>query len=605
MVVQPADDTPHNPSSAVLLSHRFAAIDTLLLDVSVRSAAAVAVAAALAGTTVVPFRYLSPTTNSQQPKQQQQQWPDDVAIDELTDADDPGFFAARINGETRALLGTMLNVALGQGVPPEVGGQNKKNEEEDEGNEKEEDEQEKEKQEQLEITTFRMVTPSHTLSPSAVLPPLDARRRVLHLAGATSSSFYKGISDMYALESIRYLSSDGDVTATSDSDPASNNYHPVSSLFTHMIAYIHADDGTWSVSDDAVTFDIDTAPRMSTGDAIAVVMRLKPDVVQPHMYDYAGMTAFRALFEDVLHIPVMGANSAAMALSTHKARTLAVAKQAGVPVAPSVVVRKVEDSGKGEEVYDVCGRTVRVRNAEELVNHFGFELPVMVKPTEEDNSLGIRRACNPSDFSTALHSAFAFGGDVLVEAYIPLGREVRVAVVENGNGDMTMLPVMEYLFSGTNSVRTPTDKLALDEHGNPFDFSKATRRRLPADDSMSVSLLERLRVMATDAHKALGCTDYSIYDVRIDPNEKVFMLESCLYCSFSHRSALALMANAGGIKPRRLFDQMADWVISRRRTGEGAIAQKKKEKKRSEEKGGKGMRTNVTLVGGVIGMKAR
>lgn len=603
MVVQ-HPDPPRNPSTPdVLLSHRFAAVDTLLLDVSVPSAANVAVAAASAGTTILPFCFTTATITSKEEKQQLQQWPGDIAIDELTDADDVAFFATHISGETRALFGTALNLALGQGIPTDVSEKNNANGTTEE--EPEEQENEEEEQNRLEIITFRMVTPSHTLSPSAILPSLTSRRRVLHVAGATSSSFYKGVSDMYFLESVRYLSTDSDISTTS----SNHQQHPVSSLFTHMVAYIHADDGSWSVSDDALTFDIDTAPRMSTGDAIAAITRLQPDVVQPHMYDYAGMTAFRSLFEDVLCIPVIGANSAAMALSTHKARTLAVARQAGVPVAPSVVVRKVEGCDSAEEEqerYDVCGRTVKVRNAEELVNHLGFELPVMVKPAEEDNSLGITRAATPEQFSKSLHSAFQFGGDVLVEAYIPLGREVRVAVVENANGDMIMLPVMEYLFSGSHSVRTSADKLAFDDQGNPCDFSKATRRRLPADDSMSQTLLDSLRAMATDAHKALGCTDYSIYDVRIDPNERVFMLESCLYCSFSHRSALALMAGAGGIEPRRLFDQMADWAISRRITGRGVTAQKMK-KKNSEGKETKTSKgTGVTaLVGGVIGMKAR
>lgn len=622
MVVQPVVDTHKQhctPSSTdVLLSHRFAAVDTLLLDVSIRPAAAITAAAVSAGTTVIPFRYvISPTATTTTAKQQTHQLiqSHDDAIDELTDASDDVFFASRISGETRALFGTKLNLALGHSMSTTV---DEAQTTDRTGKKREEYDHE---ETELEITTFRMVTPSNTLSPTAVLPSLDARRRVLHVAGATSSSFYKGVSDMYALESIRYLSiNSGDInsssSSSSSSDEKNDDYHPVSDLFTHMIAYIHADDGSWSVSADATTFDIDTAPRMSAGDAIAAITRLQPDVMQPHMYDYAGMTSFRGLFEDVLNIPVMGANSAAMALSTHKARTLAVARQAGVSVASSVVVRKVssnldeaQSEGKEEEggqAYDVCGTIVKVSNAEQLVDHLGFKLPVMVKPAEEDNSLGIRRACTSAEFASALHSAFTFGDDVLIEAYIPLGREVRVAVVENGNGELSMLPTVEYLFSDGGSVRTPTDKLELDADGNPIDFSKKTRRRLPADDTMSKVLLGRLRRMACDAHRALGCRDYSIYDVRIDPEDNVFMLESCLYCSFSHRSALALMASAGGVRPRRLFDQMADWAISRRRMDRsgGAVGRKS-----GAEKQAKGTKTRATgvaaLMGGVVGMKAR
>lgn len=563
-----------------LMSHRFIAVNTLILDVSTSSAATVADAAASAGTTVVPFRYVPSLSHEQKKKQQ---WMGNKTVDELKDVKDVTFFESRIHGETRALFGTALNVDLGQ----RVGGKEKKKVEKMQSRDSFNDISEEE-EEEFEIITFRMVTPSYTLSPSAVLPPLDCRRRVLHIVGATSSPFYKGISDTFGLQGIDHLSHDSNPHSVSTDTTSSNNinYHPMSSLFTQMIAYVHVDDGTWSVSDEVTTFDVDTAPRMSTVEAIEAVARLAPDVVLPHMYDYAGMTGFKGLFEDVLQIPVIGSSSAAMALSTHKARTLAVARQAGVPVAPSVVVRRmgrgVDDSENERDikgVYDVSGRVVKVESTGELVQKLGFDLPVMVKPAEEDNSLGIQRACTSAELTTALHAAFQYGDDVVVEQYIPLGREVRVGMVENSSGDLVMLPVLEYLFNPDSSIRTSTDKFRMDEHGNPIRQPKAPRRRLPADDSMTDTLLERLRVMATAAHKALGCRDYSIFDVRVDPDENVFMLESCLYCSFARGSVIALMASARGINPRVLFDQMVDWAMSRRRV--------------------------VGMDGGAIGMKGR
>ena len=142
--------------------------------------------------------------------------------------------------------------------------------------------------------------------------------------------------------------------------------------------------------------------------------------------------------------------------------------------------------------------------------------------------------------------------------------------VDHGSskGDLHMLPVMEYIFPAGSTVRSPTNTLGLDAHGNTIDFFKKTQRRLPADDSTSPMLLRKLRRMACEAHRTLGCTDYSIYDVMIDPSDEVFMLDSCLYYSFFNCSALMLMAGArGDVDPRRLFDNIADGSVGGRRVG--------------------------------------
>merc|ERR1740127_404914 len=70
----------------------------------------------------------------------------------------------------------------------------------------------------------------------------------------------------------------------------------------------------------------------------------------------------------------------------------------------------------------------------------------------------------------------------------------------------------------------------------------------------------RLDDLAKRAHNALGCKYYSLYDVRINEDGFPFMLESCLFCSFSPYSvivSLAAKASESDLQPHpRIFESL-------------------------------------------------
>merc|ERR1712054_266846 len=100
-----------------------------------------------------------------------------------------------------------------------------------------------------------------------------------------------------------------------------------------------------------------------------------------------------------------------------------------------------------------------------------------------------------------------------------------------------------------DNIRTSAHKLATDDKGCPFTDAAAIvktdgDRQCPAELPVSVS--ERIREMATKAHIALGCRDFSLYDIRINDEGMPFFLEACNFCSFSPLSSMVSMANAAG-----------------------------------------------------------
>ncbi|MDD7916206.1 D-alanine--D-alanine ligase family protein [Actinomycetospora callitridis] len=337
--------------------------------------------------------------------------------------------------------------------------------------------------------------------------------RVLHLAGSAVSDFHADLSLTYAR---------GCLAATAD--PQRYEAHPA----------VVSPDGRWRFP---ASFDADViaaATPFEPADALAHLGVLGLDVVLPQMFCRPGMTSYRSLFE-VLGVPVVGNTGEVMAIGARKAAAKAMVAAAGVDVPAGEVLRR----GDRPTVAP----------------------PAVVKPADADNSLGVTLVRTADGFPGALHDAFAHSSEVLVEEFVPLGREVRCGLVER-DGELVGLPLEEYLLDGTTRpVRSYDDKLA------PSD----TGLRLVAKDDPDVVIVDpedpvtaRVWDAARRCHVALGCRDHSLFDFRIDPTGRPVFLEASLYCSFAPSSVLAVMAAAGGIALDELLATAVTGALKRR-----------------------------------------
>merc|ERR1712151_312596 len=125
--------------------------------------------------------------------------------------------------------------------------------------------------------------------------------------------------------------------------------------------------------------------------------------------------------------------------------------------------------------------------------------PFVLKPCNEDNSMGVTLFSGKEgeNLDEALKTAFSFDTEVLCERFIPLGREIRCAVLEQDDGTLELLPCLEYFLTDDHPIRASNDKLVTDSRGVPTTVTKQ---------------------LCVRSHKALGCRDYSLYDVRVDPH---------------------------------------------------------------------------------------
>jgi D-alanine-D-alanine ligase len=342
--------------------------------------------------------------------------------------------------------------------------------------------------------------------------------RVLHLVGSPTSEFLAELSRLYAADAL---------VAVADPD-----------RYEFVVAHV-SPDRCWrfhAMGEDDALDRLDDAPALDVADAVAHIRALAPDVVVPQMFCLPGMTSYRALF-DVLGVPVVGNPPDVMAIGADKPRARAVVAHGGVDVPDGEVVRPADPSP-------------------------AVALPVVVKPADSDNSLGVTLVRRSEELGPALAAAFEHSGAALVETYVPAGREVRCGVVELG-GELVCLPLEEYPVDAEAApIRTPADKLARDDDGGLGLVAKGDGKAwmVDVDDPVTAPVWEAAR----RCYVALGCRDYGLFDFRVDPDGRPWFLEAGLYCSFARTSVVAMMAAQGGIGLDELFGELVSRAAGRR-----------------------------------------
>ena len=340
-----------------------------------------------------------------------------------------------------------------------------------------------------------------------------SKRVILHLVGSPTDQFYCDLSRFYADSCIRALA-----------DPA---------RYTFQIAYI-TPNKKWCFPASLYDADITAAKALSLAEAVQVLSKQHIDIALPQMFCRSGMTDYRALL-DLLNIPYVGNTPELMALTADKAKAKAVVAAAGVVVPESELLR--------------------------LGDKPSFKPPVVVKPAQADNSLGVTLVNTEAEYATALEMAFAESDEVLVERFIELGREIRCGIIEK-KGELICLPLEEYRMDAqTHPIRAYSSKLTEDAQGGlAFAGKDSTQTWLVNTDDPDIT---RVWEAAKLSHRALGCRHYSLFDFRIDSQGKPWFLEAGLYCSFAPKSVIPTMVKETGITLSAFFQQMVDETLAK------------------------------------------
>ncbi|MGA9873853.1 MAG: D-alanine--D-alanine ligase [Rhodococcus sp. (in: high G+C Gram-positive bacteria)] len=333
--------------------------------------------------------------------------------------------------------------------------------------------------------------------------PHRSGMRVLALVGSAVDEFHADLSRVYAGGFFDALADEAE--------------------YRLRLAFV-TPDGAWRFPESLDTASIATAQSMSAPDALTRITADGVDLMVPQMFCRPGMTTYRAAF-DLLGIPYVGNTPEVMALAADKHLSRAVVASAGVAVPRGEVLR-------------TAGATTTL------------QFPVVVKPVDSDNSMGVTLAHDDAALAQAVADALAFSDSALVEEYVELGREVRCGIIVR-DGELVCLPLEEYAVDADKPIRSSTDKLDRSDGGDLYLVAKDTTKAWIVD--VDDPITDRVWDAARRCHIALGCRHYSLFDFRIDPDGNPWFLEAGLYCSFSPSSVVAVMAAAAGVPVTDLF----------------------------------------------------
>lgn len=166
-------------------------------------------------------------------------------------------------------------------------------------------------------------------------------------------------------------------------------------------------------------------------------------------------------------------------------------------------------------------------------------LPVVVKPPSDGSSVGISKVSRQEQWCPALDCALAAQGgkgEVLVEEFIP-GREMTVAVIDS-------------------EALQPIEILAKDGwYGFDEKYRSDDTRYQFLEDG---ELAGRLKSVALDAYKALGCRSVTRIDFRISPVGRLYVLELNTSPGFTSHSLVPMAGMNTGLS----FAEVCDKILS-------------------------------------------
>lgn len=278
-------------------------------------------------------------------------------------------------------------------------------------------------------------------------------------------------------------------------------------------------------------------------DVVRVATRLRdeaPDLVFNLTESFAGKSALdsgMASLLNLLHLRYTGSSHSGLLLAGDKVLAKRILSFHGIRTPEFAVLHRGA-----------------LENAEAL------QFPVIVKPPQEDASIGITASSVARDLNELLACMDDIQrhhpGPILVERFIE-GREFYVGIL--GNEEAEALPPAELDMStfpeGVPKVATWSAKWEAD------DEESSGRTVFPED--LDPEAADRMRQAAVDAFRALRLRDYARVDIRLDESGEPFVLEVNPNCYLARGEVFAEAAERVGLSYEALIGRILELAASR------------------------------------------
>ncbi|WP_302574082.1 D-alanine--D-alanine ligase family protein [uncultured Duncaniella sp.] len=223
------------------------------------------------------------------------------------------------------------------------------------------------------------------------------------------------------------------------------------------------------------------------------------DVVIPVLH---GSNVEDGIFEGVLEtigIPYAGCNTLASANGMDKITMKMILRECGVPVIDYVWFTDKEWFKKRDEL---------IARIEDKIGY-----PVIVKPANLGSSVGIGRAANREQLIAKIEIAEKYSSRIIVEHMVDNLKEINCSVL--GDCDEYRSSVLEEPIKSAE-ILSYEDKYMGGTKG--AKGMQASQKRIPAD--LPAEMTERIRFLAGETFRVLGCHGVSRIDFIIDDDTK-------------------------------------------------------------------------------------
>ncbi|MBQ3140462.1 MAG: D-alanine--D-alanine ligase [Clostridia bacterium] len=247
----------------------------------------------------------------------------------------------------------------------------------------------------------------------------------------------------------------------------------------------------------------------------------------------------------LLDVPYCGCDVTSSALGMDKLATKAVLATHGIPVLTATDFYAHEWNAQQDSLV------ARIEAA--------HRYPVIVKPVNLGSSVGVYQAADRSALITAIDDAFAFCEHVMIENAVQNLKEINCSVL----GDCTAAqasPCEEPI--AADEILSYDDKYR--SGGKNTKGMSSLKRRLPAD--ISPELTERIRGLAVDTFRVLGCSGVSRIDFLTDSvSGEVYVNE----INTIPGSLSFYLWEAAGMSYTELLDKIIELAFARHRRRSG------------------------------------
>lgn len=261
----------------------------------------------------------------------------------------------------------------------------------------------------------------------------------------------------------------------------------------------------------------------------------KFDVIIPILHGPHGEDGTVQGLLELSNIPYVGSGVLGSALGMDKDVSRRLLKAEGIPVVPTIVVRKHEYVKGGEKII------------QEAVSKFG--LPFFVKPANMGSSVGVHKVKSLSEAAQKFESAFSYDNKILIEKAIN-ARELECSVLGNAEPEASIvgeiIPQHEFYSYEAKYI---------DENGALLE--------IPAKD-LSAEIIEQVRQLSIQAFKVLECSGMARVDFFLDRQSgKLYLNEINTIPGFTKISMYPKLWEATGKPYNQLLDELIELALER------------------------------------------